>query len=298
LRGGILIDFVKKIVKFLINYENYRNLIIKEFIWAISGKITPVIAVDAGSMRLFVYTKDKFVGKDIFIHGVSREDKFNKAMAALKKTGRNNMGPILVDVGANIGSTSIFALFKFGFRKAMAFEPAPDNVALLRCNVMINRLKGAIDIYPIAISDNQGSVELQLSEANFGGHQVCSKNLKEPKGRTITVPCDTLDNVLSKNVISDVGLIWIDAEGHEGHILRGAEKILKAGIPVVAEFCPYTLRDAGGLEDFLCLTKKYFNFFLDLKGDSRESRLMPVVKIDELLTKYTEARFTDLLLLK
>ena len=33
--------------------------------------------------------------------------------------------------------------------------------------------------------------------------------------------------------VEDVGLLWIDAAGHDGEVLAGASKLLEAGVPIV-----------------------------------------------------------------
>jgi hypothetical protein len=122
-----LINFIKKVVKFCVNYENYRDSAVKRFIYDVAGKIGPVIAVNCKGIRLFVPTKDRFLGRNIFIQGPQELDKLQKIAAVLKREGKAVNRPIFIDIGANIGSASICALLKCKFEKAIAFEPAPAN---------------------------------------------------------------------------------------------------------------------------------------------------------------------------
>ena len=42
-----------------------------------------------------------------------------------------------------------------------------------------------------------------------------------------------------------LGLVWMDAQGHEAHILSGAEVLHAPDIPIVTEYWPQGLRHAG-----------------------------------------------------
>ena len=41
------------------------------------------------------------------------------------------------------------------------------------------------------------------------------------------------------------GLLWMDAEAHEGHILEGASSLLERGTPMVLEWNPVILDRVG-----------------------------------------------------
>ena len=40
---------------------------------------------------------------------------------------------------------------------------------------------------------------------------------------------------LGGQVADAVGLVWIDTEGHEGHVLAGAASLVDRGVPIVLE---------------------------------------------------------------
>ena len=58
--------------------------------------------------------------------------------------------------------------------------------------------------------------------------------------------------------LDTVDLVWMDAEGHEGHVLEGARRLVAAGMPVLTEYCPYTLSRAGGLDRFHALVAERY----------------------------------------
>ena len=42
-----------------------------------------------------------------------------------------------------------------------------------------------------------------------------------------------------------IGLVWVDIQGHEGRLFRGAQETLRQGMPVISEFWPYGIRRSG-----------------------------------------------------
>src|SRR5207253_634195 len=59
----------------------------------------------------------------------------------------------------------------------------------------------------------------------------------------VTVACRRLDSIVSEHglAIDDIGLIWIDAQGHEAQVLSGATAAMEAGVPTVLEYTPSAL---------------------------------------------------------
>jgi hypothetical protein len=54
----------------------------------------------------------------------------------------------------------------------------------------------------------------------------------------VEIQARTADELVqSVNILaSDVGLIWIDVEGHELSVLRGMRMLIATGVPLVVEF--------------------------------------------------------------
>ena len=141
---------------------------------------------------------------------------------------------MFVDVGANIGTPCIPAVAVHGFRRALALEPEPENFRLLRANVAFNSLEDRIDPHRVAASDTTGAVELTLSPDRSGSHSV---GAPDPRRRSIGVDAVALDDLLPRLELdpADIGLLWVDVEGHEPEVLRGASTLLHAGVPIVLE---------------------------------------------------------------
>ena len=216
---------------------------------------TPYLATDAGGSLFLVRTEDKHIGRSLFSkRGRGELGVLSRAAGAI----RGVLGPeaiagtAFLDVGANIGTTTVPALLAHGFGSAVAIEPEPDNVLLLRLNVLLNGLESRVTVLPLAASSEVGSSELVVNRSRGGKHWIASDPGKlGPKRRAadtvLKVETVTLDHLVDTGVLDPerTGLVWMDAEAHEGHILQGASSLLTRGIPLVLEWNPLILDRAG-----------------------------------------------------
>ena len=70
-------------------------------------------------------------------------------------------GKVFLDIGANIGTTSISAVTKWGASRVLAVEPEAENFRLLRCNVILNDLDDRIDCVKHVVTNHSGPVTLE-----------------------------------------------------------------------------------------------------------------------------------------
>jgi len=231
------------------------------------GKFT--IATDA----------DDPISRSLYFYGQFELDLVDQTLACLRDLGlcpSAGRGTV-IDVGANIGVISIGMLHKREFARAIAIEPDPRNFSLLERNVRQNGFAESMLCLPMAVSDRKGTVEFELSADNFGDHRVRTTPaglsavdaFGEAARRVISVPARSLDDLLedlSGEWTRDVALVWMDVQGHEGNVLRGARRLLSQGAPVVAEFWPYGLARSGmSRDEFLDLTREVFTSFWALR---------------------------------
>ena len=188
---------------------------------------TSHVAADAKGLTFIVSTNDKSLSRGLFSSGNRSEfTVLPRACARIDCRG------VFVDVGANIGTTSLSAL-RF-FDKVIAIEPGPANAALLRANAALNGLEARIEVHEAACSSRSGEVQIRLTPNMDSGHAV-----KTPKAGTtsLVVPAVTLDELIAGAGLAprDVGLIWMDVEGYETQALEGAQALLEARVPLVVE---------------------------------------------------------------
>jgi FkbM family methyltransferase len=211
----------------------------------------------------------------IWFYGRYEEPLLARAAACLTADGRGERplaGKVFLDVGANIGTASLCALVRQDAARSMLFEPHPRNLRLMRMNLAANDLTDRGLIRAAAVSSEPGQLTFEESEDNIGDHRVRTEEevaagvLGEEHRTTITVEATTLDGALADAGIplTDVGLVWVDVQGHETQVLDGAANLLKAGVPWCVEFWPYGLERQGTLERFLETAKERFSHVWDL----------------------------------
>jgi FkbM family methyltransferase len=131
-----------------------------------------------------------------------------------------NPGDICIDIGANVGNYSI-ALAQFA-EKVYSFEPNPKTFELLKKNT--DNYKNIIPVNK-ALSDESGVKEFYATyQSGLSGFGDTKRGDVVDK---FDVDCVTLDDYFKDRV----NFIKIDVEGFEGHVLRGARKILETQKP-------------------------------------------------------------------
>lgn len=252
------------------------------------------------SEKFLVNIGDNTISREIFTTG---ECDFSKFSVAIDLLARNNVIvgklDLLVDVGANIGAICIPAVTRGYTNNVLAIEPHPSNCHLLRTNICLNSKEKEILVRELAVGEfDNASLLLEVSNDNSGDHRIfvgdSSDGLYgESKRKKITVQSCTLDSIVEHKKWQKL-LIWMDVQGYEGFVLKGAKKLIKEKVPLVIEFWPYGMKRAGSyasLRDMLAHYKGYYN--LETPCD-----LYPIYKLDELYSQLGEGgRFTDLLLI-
>jgi FkbM family methyltransferase len=251
-----------------------------------------------------VSTSDRAVGRETFTDGLYDRDQLRRVLDVV---GDLRPGATIVEVGANIGTTTLLLARELRPRRLVAFEPDPLNAALLRCNVVANGLSDVVVVRETAVSDQAGTADLETSPDNHGDHRVRvvggndgPEALAESQRRTVSVPVTTLDAALSAEGIdpAELALVWSDVQGHEAQMLTGASGLLGAAVPVVIEYWPYGLRRAGGLERLEALIAGHYREIVEV-GRSGAPRRLAAAEIGVLRERYGAAdEYADLVLLR
>ena len=255
-------------------------------------------------MRFAVPTDDPEVGRHTFVHGAYDLDAMRGAMSVL---GGGLKGGTVLDVGANIGTSIVPLLKLFGAARGVAVEPEPRNRDLLRWNLDLNELSDRVTVLAMGLSDHDGTMELELSEDNAGDHRIrvpgAPLDPEEAARRTVPVPVRRLDSLMGSGEVdlAALSLVWLDVQGHEGHVLAGADALMAGTVPIVTEFWPSAMDRTGGLARFTALVTQHVERVVDLRATQAEGRRVevPAARIGEIAARYTDpATFTDLLLLR
>ncbi len=262
-----------------------------------TARYTPVVAVDDHrGKRYFLDPRDGQVGRSLFTVGSFDLDAIERVVAELADLEITQV----IDIGANIGTTIIELLGRYPDASGIAFEPDAKNFRLLSHNLLANMLCNRVVAHEMALSDVDGDVVLELAHDNFGDHRVRLGSptpgaFDEHARITRSVPARRLDTLIENDELHvDAGtLVYIDAQGHEGHILAGASAIVAAGCPLVIEFWPYGLRRAGGYEGLIENMAQYRRV-ANLDEPHAETRMSD---IETLTTRLGATGHLDLLLI-
>jgi FkbM family methyltransferase len=293
----------RRAIRRLLAAGDDRRAVARDALFRAAEAITPSLVVEADGVRFHLNTADKEISRIVFIFGLYDRPLMHAAFSVLRELGGPSGfdGKKLLDVGANIGTTTLTACAHFGAGGSIAFEPDPTNLRFLRLNLADNGLDDRVDVHGVAVADSGGSVWLERSGYNAGDHRVRA----EPSaavGEPLEVPAVALDDLVGDGRIEpgEVGAAWLDVQGYEGHVLSGAQRLLEAGVPVVAEFWPHGLRESGGFENFLAAVAEHYPRVADLgrpQDDFAGVMLVGGGELEAVAERYGgEDDHTDLLL--
>jgi FkbM family methyltransferase len=210
-------------------------------------------------------TKDVGIGASLWRERQYEFDSSIRAIRLLKSLGFVPPGDAsMLDVGANIGVISIGLLLAGEVKLALAIEPEPRNFQLLCRNVQQNGLSQQMVCLQLAAGDKVSAVTMELAPHDLGDHRIrevptpdASELHRESVRQIIRVDSLPLPDILGFPEVRALGLsapsfVWIDVQGYETYVFRGAMSLLEKGLPTVSEIWPYGILRAGiALEDYI-----------------------------------------------
>ena len=187
-------------------------------------------------------------------------------LLALRNEANVAVDKYFVDVGANIATHTIRALNSGSFSSAVAVEPDPRLLPLIKANLALNQLDERVKVAEYAAGDRPGEATLWCSEVNWGDNRLSGK--AADGWHEITVPVRTVDQILGTAGVApaEVGVLWIDVQGHEAEVLDGAVGIIENGCDIVVEFWPSVLASDGRLEATVSKLLSISESWLDLES--------------------------------
>ena len=279
-----------------------------------AAKMTSYVAASAGDATFLVMTRDQNVGKSLFLKQSRGEmGVLARAVALVGGMLGNEAieGRDFLDVGANIGTTTVTALMEHPFARAMAFEPEPQNLLTLKLNLLLNGVDDRATAHEVALSNENGTAELVVYPDQGGKHWLAADgeelSAQGDGASVVEVRTVTLDQLAADGVIDPerAGLLWMDAQAHEGHILGGASALVERGVPVVIEWDPPELDKRGDMPLLQGVAQEHYTHFIDLRAshdpDAPPFETRPVTRLAEYSEPFLEPEgrnFTDLLVLR
>ncbi len=132
---------------------------------------TPLVAVDTSVGRIIADTRDHAVGLSTFLHCPYDQDVVEEALGHLDRLlpqGLHIRERIVVEVGANIGTTTLVFVQSCDARRVIALEPSPTVAPLLRATLALNGVTERVSVHKVAAGDRAVPALLETSSVNFG----------------------------------------------------------------------------------------------------------------------------------
>ena len=182
--------------------------------------------------------------------------------------------PLILEIGANIGTDTLEFALMFPLGEIHAFEPLP-----LHINKLVENVRGFtnVKIITAALSDSTGFTKFYQSSGYSGGsgsifkptlHLVRDTSTYFSKEDECIVPTLTLHDYLQKSGLEEIDFVWIDAQGAELKILQGASKWLDKFRYIYAEVSTVPYYDGA-------CTESQLSEFLEAHGFQIKMRFRP-----------------------
>lgn len=146
--------------------------------------------------------------------------------------GEGHQGAFL-DVGANVGTTSIPASHSPMVSEVVSIEMVPELARLLLKGIQDSDPPVPIYVNTVAAGRIQEDRTAYLHPSNCGDNRLTPS---QGAWREITVPICPLDDVLSEGLggqgpTADTAFVWVDVQGWETEVLAGAVALRQRQIP-------------------------------------------------------------------
>jgi FkbM family methyltransferase len=228
-----------------------------------------------GAYEVRLDLNGRSITEAVLDHGTFQQDLF--AAFASRLADRSLA---FVNVGANVGTTCLNA-HHAGFRDIVAFEPVEANYRLLTENLA--RLPGdcRVETHRIALGPASEERRIFINPVSTGRHSL----VQDFGHGAETVAVRPLDAVAPRRPAA----LWIDAEGFEAEILRGAGGFLREHCRALClEVTPSLLRP-GDLDYIDAVGRRHFRRIVGPAGQEAASILA--------LQGIREGKQTDVILL-
>lgn len=131
---------------------------------------------------------------------------------------------VILDIGANIGSHTVYWALEKNAKKVYSFEPFAQTFDVLTINIALNGLEDRVVLSNYGLSNEKCKAKVKsFFEKNVGGTSFA----KSADGNYMFVPLDSIE------FAEKIDLIKIDVEGHEIETLEGARNTIAKNQPVI-----------------------------------------------------------------
>jgi FkbM family methyltransferase len=177
----------------------------------------------------------------------------------------NNLHPIIIDIGAYIGLSTLYFKRLFPQSTIMSIEPHPQAFELLQHNLEYNHIAGVLPVNQ-AVWSESGPIRLYHDDSPDHWWSTTSVNQfawdETPSGSPLKAKAITLSDVVAA-ADGQIDLLKIDTEGAEWDILFKNYALFDQLKAIVVEYHPQKGRE---LADFIRMFPSDYEIAMDKKG--------------------------------
>lgn len=244
---------------------------------SVSPKILSMTA-DCGD-HLMTFSPHDYIGRKIYRKGHFERENVDRLLAILRKRGLLKQDAVLLELGGNIGTQTIYFALSHAFRHILTVEPDPRNFKLLCTNINQNGLTERITAINSAAGENEGTLDFFMHRDNHGKSSALRQSDRDIE---ITVPVKPVPAILADAGITpeEVGLIWMDIEGYEPVAARSMQPLLERRVPFYMEFSPI-FYGPGGSRAFVDHLAQFYENCIVFFEDRQVEMKVTAMPIDQ-----------------
>ena len=197
--------------------------------------VTLRISARGAPIALYLYERE-------FVSDIIRRDLYWELTQTRWLARRARAGDTLLDIGANLGYYTVLMSRLAPDGQVHAFEPDPENFALLTRNCELNGCRN-VTLHNVALTDRSGAGALHRSGHNAGDHRLSAQGSPEAP---LAITLATADEVLAG--LARVDIVKCDIQGAEVTAFRGMRALMARSAPkpaMIVEFEPSSLQAMG-----------------------------------------------------
>lgn len=220
-----------RVARHILSTRSGREMLVN----AVSPKVLSMTA-DCGD-HLMTFSPHDYIGRKIYRKGHFERETVDRLLAILGKRRLLRQDAVLLELGGNIGTQTIYFALSRAFRHILTVEPDPRNFKLLRTNIDQNGLQDQITAINSAAGETEGTLDFFLHRDNHGKSSALRQSDRDI---AITVPVKPVTDILAEAAIApeEIGLVWMDIEGYEPVAARSMQPLLERRVPFYMEFSP------------------------------------------------------------
>lgn len=190
-------------------------------------------------------------------------------------------GGLAIDIGAHTGDTTVPMALAIGpLGIVLGLEPNPYVFKILQKNAGLNKNKTNIIPLSFAATDQDGEFEFNYSDASYcnGGFFQSLQNQRHGHNHVLKVKGRNLETYLKANydnILSELCLIKIDAEGYDKEIIKSLKNLINTYHPNIISECNKNLTQEERADLYDVLDGLGYTLY-KIEGFSDELKPVPI----------------------